>query len=54
MPQENDNTYKMLFSYPRMVSDLLTGFVRKESVSHLVPSGLSAAQTCAGAGSGAH
>ena len=33
--QENDNTYKMLFSYRRMVSDLLTGFVREDWVQEL-------------------
>ena len=33
--QEIDNTYKTLFSYPRMVSDLLTGFVREDWVREL-------------------
>ncbi|MFW6380347.1 MAG: Rpn family recombination-promoting nuclease/putative transposase, partial [Halorhodospira sp.] len=35
MAQEIDNTYKTLFSYPRMVSDLLTGFVREDWVHEL-------------------
>jgi hypothetical protein len=32
---EHDNSYKLLFSHPEMVEDLLKGFVREEWVQHL-------------------
>jgi len=32
---DHDHSYKNLFSYPRMVEDLLRGFVREEWVQHL-------------------
>lgn len=35
MPSHHDNSYKMLFSYPEMVRDLLTGFVREQWVHEL-------------------
>lgn len=33
--RHHDHSYKQLFSHPRMVSDLLTGFVREEWVRTL-------------------
>ena len=32
---EHDNSYKLLFSHPEMVADLLRGFVREEWVDRL-------------------
>ena len=32
---DHDQSYKLLFSHPEMVTDLLRGFVREEWVEHL-------------------
>ena len=32
---EHDQSYKQLFSYPRMIEDLLSGFVREDWVQQL-------------------
>jgi hypothetical protein len=32
---EHDHAYKLLFSYPQMVADLLRGFVREDWVQQL-------------------
>jgi len=34
-PQEHDNSYKQLFSNPRMVKDLLQGFIPQKWVTQL-------------------
>ncbi len=33
---DHDQSYKLLFSHPEMVADLLRGFVREDWVEHLV------------------
>ena len=32
---DHDHSYKLLFSHPEMVADLIRGFVREEWVQHL-------------------
>src|SRR5215203_3016598 len=40
MPERHDGSYRLLFSHPRMVQDLLRGFLRVEVGEDLVSSSL--------------
>jgi hypothetical protein len=40
MPERHDGSYRLLFSHPRMVEDLLRGFLRVETGEDLIPGSL--------------
>ena len=40
MPERHDGSYRLLFSHPRMVEDLLRGFLGVGTVEDLVPGSL--------------